>query len=193
MKTKLSEEPKPGPQLEPITLQAPPQTPKKVEADDSPLDPMKIRTGLVREADADYAGEDFFNYNYEDEIFEPIDDNVDFEATLVDNDVVYRMQTNPRTDYNTKNEPEEKIVEREETKETKIEKNGVTETVIVKEKIIEKVIIREEYESLREPSVKEEVKKEVIVEKVIKEGPDYYTDSKALPKKEKPLEEKGKK
>ena len=64
----------------------------KVESDREPLNPEKIRTGFINEAEDDWIDDNFLDIPYEDEIIEPIDDYPNYEATLVDNEIVYRLQ-----------------------------------------------------------------------------------------------------
>jgi hypothetical protein len=167
LKEKLPEKPPQEKKMEPITLQAPPLTPMKVEDDSfEEEDPMKIRTGFIKEAENDYQEEDFFEYPYFDEIFEPIDDNIDFEATMVDDDVIYRLQS-PVSDFNTRPEQEEVIIERV------VEKEVVKETVVEREKEVETVDVKkEEPEYDDESKILPHPKKEVMVEqgKRTKEG-----------------------
>ena len=77
---------------EPLTLQAPPLTKMKIESERDPINPEKIRTGFINEAEDDWIDDVFLDIPYEDEIIEPIDDYPNYEATLVDNEVVYRLQ-----------------------------------------------------------------------------------------------------
>jgi hypothetical protein len=66
----------------------------KVEDDKEPINTERTKTGFVKEAEDDWVEDGFLDIPYEDEIIEPIDDYADYEAALVDNDVVYRLQNN---------------------------------------------------------------------------------------------------
>jgi hypothetical protein len=108
----------------------------KVEKDKEPLNTEKTKTGFVKEAEDDWVDDVFLDIPYEDEIIEPIDDYVDYEAALVDNDVVYRIRDygTRNTEWDTKKDKEEvvEIVKNEDEKEDSVKEESV-KAVPVKE------------------------------------------------------------
>ena len=136
MKKSKQSEKKEIPEKEVITLQAPPLNKSNVEDDKKEVFKTEnIRTGFVKEAEDDWVDDVFLDIPYEDEIIEPIDDYVDYEAALVDNDVVYRIRNygtrNTQSEWNTnrdhREEKEEIIImkSRESVKEEVVQAENV--------------------------------------------------------------------
>lgn len=147
-----------------MTLQAPPLTRMKVE-DEEPLDTQKTKTGFVKEDENDWNEDGYLNIPYEDEIIDPIDDYVDYEARLVDNDVVYRLRENysrvTRSDLNTRKDPEQEIVEAIPLE--KAERESLKEEEVKATAVLHKRVLVEHYDD--ESRILPVDKQTILVEK----------------------------